>query len=193
MTELETIWRNKTDEQVIAATSNLQDYHPAAQAVIRAEFARRKGETQTFGRIGSAPQTSVAEELGLASRGRRLFGQILDAVIAVMPALVFIAAVEDPDMKSIEANLWFSIFVVYMLLYLLLSDGLPGGQSLGKKVLHMRVVDRKTRKPCSVWKSLIRNSSLIFLGMFDWIFIFGHLQRRLGDILVGTIVIDTRK
>jgi hypothetical protein len=24
---------------------------------------------------------------------------------------------------------------------------------------------------------------LIFLGMFDWIFIFGHLQRRLGDIL----------
>jgi uncharacterized RDD family membrane protein YckC len=102
---------------------------------------------------------SVAEELGLASRGRRLLGQILDAIIAMMPAFVFIAAVENPDMESIEGNLWFSIFVVYMLLYLLLSDGLPGGQSLGKKVLHMRVVDRKTRKPCSVWKSLIRNIS----------------------------------
>jgi len=176
----------------IVAASNLQDYHPPAQAVIRAEFARRKGETQTLGR-GSPPQMSVAEELGLASRGRRLLGQILDAIIAMMPAFVFIAAVENPDMESIEGNLWFSIFVVYMLLYLLLSDGLPGGQSLGKKVLHMRVVDRKTRKPCSVWKSLIRNISLIFLGMFDWIFIFGHLQRRLGDILAGTIVVDTRK
>jgi hypothetical protein len=29
--------------------------------------------------------------------------------------------------------------------------------------------------------------------MFDWIFIFGHLQRRLGDVLAGTIVIDARK
>ena len=41
MSDLETVWRSRTDDRVIDAMASLSEFNPDAQAVIRAEHARR--------------------------------------------------------------------------------------------------------------------------------------------------------
>jgi uncharacterized RDD family membrane protein YckC len=75
------------------------------------------------------------------------------------------------------------------ILYILLADGLPGGQSFGKKALRMRVIDERTGRDCTFGKSFLRNILLAILGPIDWVFIFGKKRQRLGDQVAGTIVV----
>ena len=75
------------------------------------------------------------------------------------------------------------------MLYTLLSDGLEGGQSFGKRLVGIRVVSIETGAPCTFGQSFLRNLLLTILGPIDWIFIFGERRQRLGDKAAGTIVI----
>jgi len=79
--------------------------------------------------------------------------------------------------------------ILWSLYYLLLADGMHDGQSVAKRWLGMRVVDRTTGDPCTSGQSLVRNLLLMFLGPLDWLFIFGERNQRLGDKAAGTIVI----
>jgi uncharacterized RDD family membrane protein YckC len=182
MSDLENIWRGKTDAQVAAAAANLKDYLPDAQAVIRAEYERRKAEpTGTF----VEDPEDEAEVLNLASRGERLSAQLLDSVIAFAP---FFGVIVIP-LLSENADILVLPALLFCIAYLLFADALPGGQSCAKKGLGISVVTIKTRKPCGVLRSCVRNLPLLFLGIFDWIFIFGKRRQRLGDLIAGTIVV----
>ena len=75
--------------------------------------------------------------------------------------------------------------------YYLLADALPGGQSYGKRMLGMVVLDARTGAPCRVWQALVRNLTLALLGPLDWIFVFGARNQRLGDMAARTIVVRT--
>ncbi|WP_459742710.1 RDD family protein [Pseudomonas sp. 3A(2025)] len=75
--------------------------------------------------------------------------------------------------------------------YFLLADALPGGQSLGKRLLSIAVVDRKTFKACTPGQSFTRNSGTLIV--LDWIWIFMEARMRLGDMFAKTIVIQTGK
>lgn len=96
------------------------------------------------------------------------------------------------------------------LLYILISDGLFEGKSIGKKLTKLRVVSLKDNSPCSVRESILRN--LIFaagLGLWQipiagWLFlaliiafelvvmIGSRENMRLGDEIAKTIVIDEK-
>ena len=76
------------------------------------------------------------------------------------------------------------------LLYAVFADGLPGGQSVGKRVLDIAVVDVKSRKPCSYWQSLQRNVSLLLLCGLDVLPAFGQRRQRWGDAVAGTEVVQ---
>jgi uncharacterized RDD family membrane protein YckC len=45
------------------------------------------------------------------------------------------------------------------LAYLLLSDGLFDGRSIGKKLIKLKVVSTETRQPCTFRESILRNST----------------------------------
>jgi len=75
--------------------------------------------------------------------------------------------------------------------YLLFSDGLGEGQSFGKKLLKIAVVDQNTGEPCGYGRSLVRNLIRTF-GVFDWAFALGERRQRLGDKAANTIVVKTR-
>ncbi len=124
----------------------------------------------------------------LASLSQRLFGQILDSLVAV--AAIVVAGVLfaiSPDIGLIALILagCFSIF------YILFADGFEGGQSYGKRAVKTACVDANTGAPCTFWQSFIRNLLLSVLGLIDWIFIFGRKRQRLGDKAANTIVINT--
>jgi uncharacterized RDD family membrane protein YckC len=99
--------------------------------------------------------------------------------------------------------------------YLLLADALFEGTSVGKRLTRLKVVRTRDRKPANVFDSLLRNAPLGIAGLFvliplvRWalfltlglaILLFeGYLVWtdpkgiRAGDILAGTVVVDSRK
>jgi uncharacterized RDD family membrane protein YckC len=118
-------------------------------------------------------------------------GQVLDAVAAFAPMIV-LAIVTAPMADSSETlagMLWLPA-LLFCLVYLFFSDALPEGQSLGKRIMGIAVVDRRTGRPCTAWQAFVRNVLLAILGFFDWIFIFGERHQRLGDMVAGTIVVE---
>ncbi len=120
--------------------------------------------------------------------------------------------------KMIDFSIVFFLIVLFgppgILLgatYLVLSDSLFEGQSIGKKIFGFKVIDLETAKPCSLNQSFIRNSFFIFptllcLGGFIGV-ILGFLTftvstifeahfikysssfKRLGDTLANTTVL----
>jgi uncharacterized RDD family membrane protein YckC len=73
--------------------------------------------------------------------------------------------------------------------YLLVADALPGGQSVGKRIWKLSVVDAATGAPCTVWQSFVRNIFFLILGGIEWMVIFGEDRQRLGDKAAKTLVI----
>lgn len=94
------------------------------------------------------------------------------------------------------------------LLYLLISDGLFEGRSVGKKVLRLRVISLSTGNPGTFRDSIVRNSLLagglvlLKIPLVGWVFlllvlvlefllIIGNKEgMRLGDDLADTKVLE---
>jgi uncharacterized RDD family membrane protein YckC len=124
----------------------------------------------------------------LASLSARLFGQILDSLVAVA---AFIAAGILYAFSSAIGLIAVIVAVCYAIYYLLFADSFEGGQSYGKRVVNTAVVDATTGEACTAWQSFIRNLLLALLGIIDWVFIFGRKRQRLGDKAANTIVIKS--
>lgn len=124
----------------------------------------------------------------LASPARRLGGQLIDTLVTF--ALVM-GTVYLTRLFAIQGRGADLLPLLFGGGYYLLSDALPNGKSIGKRLLKMRVVHFETHAPCSIVQSVIRNLTTPFIGFFDWIFIFFGSRRRLGDMLAITLVINT--
>ncbi len=95
------------------------------------------------------------------------------------------------NMSSVELLLY-----VPVLLYHLLNELLMNGQSIGKKIMGIRVISESGNRP-SVYQFLLR----WFLRPFDVFFFLmpalicmlaSKKTQRLGDLAAGTLVIKTR-
>lgn len=93
-------------------------------------------------------------------------------------------------------------------LYLLISDGLFKGKSIGKKIMRLKVINLENRNPADFRDSVIRNLLLsisvlllkipiigwmIFFIVYaiEFIIIIGDSEsRRVGDYLAKTVVIE---
>lgn len=120
----------------------------------------------------------------LAHPGKRFQGQFIDGLVAY---LLGISAFYVLDLVVGRAPAVYVGFAVGFL-YFLLSDALPKGQSVAKRLLNIRVVHAETKQPCSVFQSFLRNVTFP-LGIIDWSLIFFGSHRRLGDFIASTIVV----
>jgi uncharacterized RDD family membrane protein YckC len=117
----------------------------------------------------------------LASIGQRFTAQFLDDLVALtIGVAVYLVA-------SFLA-LPLELAILGFFLYLLLCDGLPGGQSLGKRMTKTSVVHVATGQPCSYLQSCARNFAMV-LGVVDAVLIVGQQRRRLGDYIGRTKVV----
>lgn len=127
------------------------------------------------------------KSIKLASPGKRLAAQLIDSLIFF--ALFFIAfkVVElFPVGKNISAFVGLAVGGAYYLL----SDAMPRGQSVGKRLMRIAVVSDFGYTNCSLFQSALRNITTPFLGVIDWVFMFFGSRKRLGDMLASTLVIN---
>lgn len=140
----------------------------------------------------------------LASLGRRWLGAGLDFMISLVTVSIgigvgnglvaFIVLVTGSPIDDWIGNLIGIVLCPLVFAYPLLRDGLPGGASLGKRVMKTRVIDEKTGAPCTYGHSFGRNFfgilvSLIPPGIFDVAFMLGRKNQRLGDKVAHTLVV----
>lgn len=125
-------------------------------------------------------------EYDLAKRGDRLVAQFIDSFVAI---LVIILAKSLSGLSEIIGGILALFGLLVAIFYILCADGSEDGQSYGKRVMGICVIDATSGKPCTFIKSFARNVPLAFLGIIDWIFIFSEKRQRLGDMLANTIVV----
>ena len=127
---------------------------------------------------------SVSQRVVQASLGERLAARAIDSVIAYGPVL----AGAFGTWRTLAFLPTYVLGLLYAFVYVLLADGVAGGQSVGKRLLGVVAVDARTHEPCSLEQSLIRNACL-GLGVLDLVFILGGGTQRLGDTLAHTVVV----
>jgi uncharacterized RDD family membrane protein YckC len=147
---------------------------------------------------GVAPEEAEAERMvhvqeqirhterraGLAPLEARLAAFVIDTLgVSVALALVLL-----PLQLIVGTNVENGSSLLF-LAYLLFRDAITG-QSLGKRLMSIRVVNVSDGTDCSAIRSLGRNLTLS-LGAFDLFPLVGTNKRRLGDWLAGTEVIKT--
>lgn len=141
--------------------------------------------------------TEVEYEHVLASRGRRLFGSILDGAVyavGVVPAMFFIGPGDSPE-AAIVAFVALVLVLVGIQAVLIATTG----QSIAKKLLGMRII-RMDGSPVGFLRGVLVRSWLFavvtqipgiggLIALVDSLFIFGAEQRCLHDMLADTKVV----
>lgn len=106
----------------------------------------------------------------------------------------------------------YPVGVLLGFMYTLVHDGIHNGQSLGKWLFHLKVMNLKTNEPCTLRESVIRNAPLgvaTFFGIipfWGWIilvllgipmvtlevYLMMTLANggRLGDVMADTCVVE---
>jgi len=146
---------------------------------------------------GSTLAVPYVKPANLAGLGRRFVARTLDNLIGglllvpavFMGALPMYGALPGWLGMVVQPNSLGVFFLVLAFAYWLGADALKG-QSLGKRLMKIAVVDDYTGSSCTLLQSVVRNLSLV-LGVLDYIFVFFGSRKRLGDMIVGTVVLRT--
>ena len=135
-----------------------------------------------------------------ASIGDRFVAVLIDHIILAFVSLVFV--IPALILGAFTARFGFDIFfgpliLLDFLLWLLYFSYFEGttGQTFGKSMLGIQVVDETTRRPIDMGRALISN----LLRIIDWLpffYILGFIlveveekKKRLGDMVANTIVV----
>lgn len=137
--------------------------------------------------MDGSTQTTLAYKApdNLAGRFQRLGAKLVDTFITLVItySAAFLSVAFGPN-RTIGA-----ITICLGVAYYLFADALPNGQSLGKKLFGICVIDERSYLNCNILQAFIRNLPMMFLSILDWLFIFSSSRKRLGDMFASTVVV----
>lgn len=130
----------------------------------------------------------------LATLGDRFIAHFIDYIIFVLgltfSIIIIIIAANNYTLFGQILGVFGRLCLFPTFFYRLCADGLEGGQSYGKRLMKICVIDAISGKPCTFTKSLLRQIPLAFLGILDVAFIFSQSRQRIGDTIANTIVVN---
>jgi uncharacterized RDD family membrane protein YckC len=153
-------------------------------------------------RVKSQTPESVELEFVLAGLGNRIYALVIDYLIwgfllcAILLAWAFIfTQVDWLQSDPIRQWVWAIQFLMFFLVYIgyfIVFETLWRGQTPGKRYVKIRVIREDGRNvgiQQSILRSLLRPiDDLFFLGFL--LVIFSQQEKRLGDWVAGTILIQ---
>jgi uncharacterized RDD family membrane protein YckC len=148
-----------------------------------------------------ATPEQVAFRFETAGLGSRFTAQLLDLLvltaIVVAIGLVGFGIATVGGQPVVGALLFVVLAFASVWAYWILPEALWSGQTVGKYVLHLRVIDARGG-PITVGQAVIRNL-LRVVDFLPWSYALGTIvmfgtarSQRLGDLAAGTIVIRER-
>lgn len=164
-----------------------------------------------FNQVKIRTPESVELEFTLAGIGNRTLALLIDytvlgSAIAILVLLASLIAEQLTDLATLlgggtdAVELWlaaifllvlFAVFVSYFVIFEVVWQG----QSPGKRVAHIRVIQENGRPPGlfqATLRSLLRPvDDILFLGFF--LIVLGQREKRLGDWLAGTLVVQNEQ
>jgi uncharacterized RDD family membrane protein YckC len=191
--------------------SSRHDTHPGAPPQAGAPRQEQRSDAP-YGRIPAQPRGDPGSQTGEATwvtkpetrvTGRRVVQYLIDAfLVGLIPSLVSIPFDQSDStvIHVVGGIVSFAIFVVIGLLYWVILAHRQNGQTLGMKLLGLRVIS-KGGGPASMAQLTIRWICLILdaipytwplTGLVGFIVILCSRDRqRIGDHLARTLVIST--
>ena len=137
-----------------------------------------------------------------ASFGRRLTAFVIDSFVAFAPmvltfGLMFGVLADNGGGPALLGVLSIIAAIGWTFYYRLTKDGRANGQSIGKSLLDLMVVDLETNRPCTRGKSALREIVMLGLDALPLGFLVEPIAaiaaddgRRIGDRAANTQVID---
>lgn len=140
----------------------------------------------------------------LASIGQRVLAWIIDLIIiGIIAGILGALGIGSMALGAMMFNptaMFFGAGMIITLIgvaifYTLFLEGYWQGQTVGKRAMHIRVVDEKTYKPETMGQAVVRNLLRIIdnqiLGLVALVLIAATPRRqRIGDMLAKTVVVQ---
>ena len=175
---------------------------PSHIDAVRADYRRSSdAERQDFAAAGPEGDGPPGISYPKPLFGHRLLASAIDSIVVAAGSFqmfAWYAATEDTTFSTRVLALRLLAGLGWGLYYTFTKDGWAGGQSLGKKLVGLMVVNVTTNRPCSWTESATRTSTMVVLPLIPGIgFLIEPIAavvtadgRRLGDRLAGTQVIE---
>lgn len=149
--------------------------------------------------ISITTSQNIELEYDLGSLGDRIIGRVLDFLVLIAYVVLIIAIIGFSNFgRFSEKNAWFVIiFIAPVVFYDLLSEMFLNGQSVGKKVMGIKVIslngDRATFSQYLI-RWLFRIVDFSFSGSLVALITVAvsEKKQRLGDIVAGTVLVKTK-
>ncbi|HZI40071.1 MAG TPA: RDD family protein [Gemmatimonadaceae bacterium] len=172
------------------------------------EEARRR-ELKLPPAWAGVPVVSTYSQGGVAQRtypkapnGARFVAYIVDSLIpaaAIGAAAAIVALTGLAKTNGVVPVVLIGGAIVWSIYYYFTKDGREGGQSIGKGMMDLMVINTKTNTPCTMGESALRAVVMLALGLIplvgffiEPIFVLSDPDgRRLGDKAADTQVIRT--
>lgn len=129
--------------------------------------------------------TGERQTLGLAPIGARIVAEWIDSV-ALSPLLVTLSLSVDLTLVAAAANLWFMLYSAIG------WSGLSGGQTIGMRLTHIRVLrsdGSKLRLRRAVLRYLVLLFSFMLLGVPLLLVTVTKQRQALHDLVTDTVVV----
>ena len=141
---------------------------------------------------------NIEVDFPIAPFHRRFFAWFIDFIILTsyyFGGYFLLAGLLGPDWR--DEHLWlYALYLLPYVFYHVVMESLANGQSLGKKLMNIKVITLEGGQPSLsqyIIRWLFRTFDVVFLmlpGFFA--IILSSRSQRFGDMIAGTIVIDTR-
>jgi uncharacterized RDD family membrane protein YckC len=188
--ELEVRYGEMSTEGLLELRTRRADLTDVAVKALELTLRKRGVDESAIAAEESRRQVATERRTTRVSNLAPLSSRLIAYLVDVPGSLVALAVVNFPVFlytpKQLSDAVGLGSIVVWML-YAMFKDGF-NGQSLGKRLLGIQVIEMQSGEPCEPLRSLIRNLCHS-MGLVDWVFALGMEQRRLGDLAANTCVV----
>jgi uncharacterized RDD family membrane protein YckC len=140
---------------------------------------------------------NIELEYELGSLGDRIIGAIIDWVILVAYVIIILVALNFGNTKASGYMFLAIILLLPIFFYDLLCELLLSGQSLGKKVMGIKVISLSGQQPSfsqylNRWIFRLIDCTLTSNMLAVILVAATEKKQRLGDIIAGTVLVKTK-